>query len=46
MNSQEDFAAIRDDAWEAFIHANTNFLSWEEMQQAAGVVWAKAKLGF
>jgi hypothetical protein len=45
VESQEDFAAIPDDAWDEFIRTNTSFFSWEEMLQSATAAWAKAKLG-
>jgi len=46
VESEDDFAAIPDDDWEAFIRANTSYFSWKEMLEAAGVAWTKAKLGF
>jgi hypothetical protein len=46
VESQKDFAAIPDDAWDAFIRANTSYFSWKEMLDAAGAAWAKGKLGF
>ena len=44
VESQADFAAIPDDDWDAFIRANTSYFSWQEMLQAAGAAWTKAKL--
>ena len=35
IESQEDFAAIPDDAWDAFIKGNTTYENWSEMQKAA-----------
>ncbi|UAL42139.1 hypothetical protein K8B83_14770 [Shewanella inventionis] len=35
VKNPEDFKAIPDDEWEAFITNNTTFNSWEKMQQAA-----------
>lgn len=32
VNTPEDFKAIPDEEWEAFIVSNTNFSSWKEMQ--------------
>jgi hypothetical protein len=46
VESEQDFTAIPDDDWDAFIRANTSCFSWSEMLQAAGAAWAKAKLGF
>jgi len=34
-DTAEDFAAIPDDEWDAFIAAKTRFPNWEEMQKAA-----------
>ena len=45
VDSQEDFAAIPDDAWDDFISANTSYLNWQEMLKAAGAAWMKARLG-
>jgi len=46
VETQEDFAAIPDDAWDEFVRLNTSFFSWKEMLDAAGAAWAKSKLGF
>jgi len=35
VESMEDFKAIPDDEWGEFIIQNTNFDSWEDMQQTA-----------
>lgn len=35
INSQEDFAAIPDDQWDAYIKANTKFSTWKEMRTQA-----------
>ena len=40
----EDFKAIPDAQWDAFIRKETRFRSWEAMQQEAGAEWAKAQL--
>jgi hypothetical protein len=45
VNSQEDFAAIPDDQWDAFIGQSTSYSNWEEMLHAAGAAWAKTRLG-
>lgn len=44
VESAEDFAAIPDDEWDAFISENTDFESWLEMQKTAGAEYMKAKL--
>jgi len=36
VESQEDFAAIPDEAWDDFICTNTSYFNWREMLQAAG----------
>ena len=42
VETKEDFEAIPDAEWNAYIAANTSFESWEEMQhQAAGEYLAK-----
>jgi hypothetical protein len=46
VNSTEDFAAIPDEQWGAFIQTNTSFADWEKMQSAAGDVWAVKQLWF
>lgn len=40
----EDFTAIPDDDWDAYIRQNTNYSSWSDMQQAAVADWTKRKL--
>jgi hypothetical protein len=44
VNSQEDFAAIPDDPWDAFIEQNPSYRNWEEMLKAAGAAWVKREL--
>jgi hypothetical protein len=44
VESQEDFAAIPDEPWDEFIRVNTSYFNWQEMLQAAGAAWTKAKL--
>jgi hypothetical protein len=44
VESAEDFAAIPDDEWDAFIKASTDFEDWLEMQQKAGAEYVKSKL--
>ncbi len=46
IESAEDFAAIPDDDWDAFIAQSTSFKSWEEMQEAAATEWTTKQLGF
>ena len=46
MRSQEEFDAIPDDKWNAFIRQNTSYSSWEEMLKAATAAWVKRELGF
>lgn len=46
MSSQEEFDAIPDDKWNAFIRQNTSYSSWEEMLKAASTAWVKRELGF
>lgn len=41
INSKEDFEAIPDQHWEKYVIANTQFLSWNEMQQSAHEIWIK-----
>lgn len=44
VESKEDFEAIPNDEWEAFICSNTSYESWLEMQQCAGAEFTKAQL--
>lgn len=44
VKSEEDFLAIPDDEWEKFITENTNFSSWEKMQDAAHSEWLDKQL--
>lgn len=46
VESREDFKKIPEDQWDQFIRSRTQFSSWREMQDAAGVEWTKRKLGF
>lgn len=45
IESQEEFDAIPHERWDEFIRSNTSFGSWKEMLDAAGVAWAKERLG-
>ncbi len=44
VESSEDFAAIPNAEWDAFIRAATPFAGWDEMLGAAGQEWAARKL--
>ncbi len=44
VDSAEDFAAIPDAEWDAFISENTDFDNWLEMQKAAHAEFAKSIL--
>jgi hypothetical protein len=46
INSLDDFKAIPDAGWDAFIGRNTTYATWREMQEAAARMWARRKLGF
>jgi hypothetical protein len=45
VKTPEDFKAIPDAPWDAFISANSTFASWHEMRKAATVEWTKRQLG-
>lgn len=36
---------LQTDEWSGFVAAHSRFAGWQEMAQAAGAEWAKAKLG-
>lgn len=40
----DDFQAIPDDDWDAYVRKVTPFGSWENMQKEAGVAWVRARL--
>lgn len=44
VESAEDFKAIPDDEWDAFIAANTDFSDWKEMQERAHADWVKSRI--
>lgn len=44
VQSAEDFRAIPDVEWDAFVRKATQFDSWTAMQKEAGVQWVKANL--
>lgn len=46
IETQEDFAAIPDVEWDAFIRSISSFDDWQGMLSAAGQEWAVRKLGF
>jgi len=45
VESAEDFAAIPDADWDAFIRGATRFAGWQTMLGAAGQEWAARRLG-
>lgn len=45
IESAEDFKAIPDDEWDAFISARTQFESWADMQQTAFQQFLQRKMG-
>ena len=44
VDSAEDFKAIPDEEWDAFIKANSDFESWSEMQKTAGAEYFSGRL--
>jgi len=46
MSTQADFEAIPDNQMDSYIRSETSFASWREMLNAAGVAWAKKRIGF
>ena len=46
VESTEDFEAIPDAEWDAFVKARTRFEDWEEMQGKAAEEYATRRLGF
>lgn len=44
IDTLDDFAAIPDAEWDAFIRSSTDFESWEEMQVVANREYVTAKL--
>jgi hypothetical protein len=44
IDSIEDFKAIPDDEWDAFIQGATPYENWEEMNTSAIRVWTRKKL--
>ena len=45
VNSAEDFRAIPDEEWDAFVASNTSYPDWKSLRVAAGREWTKGKLG-
>ena len=46
IESEEDFKAIPDDAFDKHIATTTNFKNWEDMLREASSQYAAKKLGF
>ena len=46
VSSTEAFEAISDKDWNDWITQSTDFSNWTEMQQTAGLEFAKGQLGF
>ena len=46
IETQEDFAAVADEKWDAFIRSISSFSEWSAMLGEAGKAWAAKKLGF
>ena len=44
VQTADDFAAIPDDEWDAFISQSTSFSGWKEMQQSAAAEWLTRQL--
>ncbi len=44
VETKEDFAAIPDEPWDAFIREVTQFESWEAMQKAAVAAFARHRM--
>ena len=44
-SNQAEFEAVAEDRLDAFIRSESPFASWREMLHAAGIEWAKLKLG-
>jgi hypothetical protein len=45
VESANDFQAIPDGEWDAFIKSHTSFESWRTLLEAAGAAWSKKQLG-
>lgn len=44
VNSAEEFRAIPDADWDAYVCHNTRFSSWQAMLSAAGAEWMRSRL--
>ncbi len=44
IESPDDFKAIPDAEWDAYVQASTSFSSWKDMLKAAGTEMVKRKL--
>jgi hypothetical protein len=44
VTTKEEFEAMPDETFDAFLAANTDFESWEDMQRQGAAVYMKAKL--
>lgn len=45
IESAEDFAAVPDDEWDAFIRSVSSFADWQAMLAEAAKEWATKKIG-
>lgn len=46
VETSQDFAAIPDDQWDAFVRSRTRFQGWNEMLGTAAKKYAAKELGF
>ncbi len=46
INSTDDFKAIPNLEWDAFVTRNTSFTSWKDMLDSAVRSWTSRQLGF
>ena len=44
VESVEDFEAIPDGPWDAYVQQTTQFRSWKEMQKSAAQEWTAKKV--
>ncbi|QHF45861.1 hypothetical protein PspS35_19445 [Pseudomonas sp. S35] len=44
VTTKEEFIALPDDKFDAFLAANTEFESWEDMQKQGATAYARSKL--
>jgi hypothetical protein len=45
IESAEDFKAIPDSEWDAFVKNQTSFDGWQQMLEAASAAWTQKQLG-